>query len=92
MVAFDGQDPRIVSGMSVQVEVVSRTLHNVISIPIEAVFEEGGQLLVYRKALSGPEKVHVKIGASSDNAVEIKEGLKEGDEVFLYRPFQSKSS
>ncbi|MBO4646608.1 MAG: HlyD family efflux transporter periplasmic adaptor subunit [Lentisphaeria bacterium] len=92
VVVFDGQDSRIVSGMSVQVEVVSRTLHNVISIPIEAVFEEGGQLLVYRKALSGPEKVHVKIGASSDNAVEIKEGLKEGDEVFLYRPFQSKSS
>ncbi len=92
VVAFNGRNSRIVSGMSVQVEVVSRTLHDVISIPIEAVFEEGGELLVYRKTLSGPEKVRVKIGASSDNSVEIIEGLKEGDEVFLYRPFQAKSS
>ena len=45
-----------------------------------------------RKTLSGPEKTHVKIGSSSDNAVEIVDGLKEGDEVFLYRPFQAKSS
>ena len=92
VVAFTGRNPRIVSGMSVQVEVVSKILPQVISIPIEAVFEEGGQLLVYRKAASGPEKVHVKIGASSDSAVQILEGLKEGDEVFLYRPFQGKSN
>ena len=92
VVAFTGRNPRIVSGMSVQVEVVSKILHNVISIPIEAVFEEGGQFLVYRKTLSGPEKVSVKIGASSDSAVEIREGLQEGDEVFLYRPFQAKST
>ena len=92
VVVFTGRNPRIVSGMSVQVEVVSKILPKVISIPIEAVFEEGGQLLVYRKTASGPEKVHVKIGASSDSAVQILEGLKEGDEVFLYRPFQGKSS
>ena len=92
VVSFNGRNPRIVSGMSVQVEVVSKILNQVISIPIEAVFEEGGQLLVYRKSLSGPEKVNVKIGASSDNAVQILEGLEEGDEVFLYRPFQGKSN
>ena len=92
VVSFNGRNPKVVSGMSVQVEVVSKILHNVISVPIEAVFEEGGQLLVYRKSLSGPEKVSVKIGASSDSAVEILEGLKEGEEVFLYRPFQAKTS
>ena len=91
VVSFQGKNPKIVSGMSVQVEVVSRVLQNVISIPVEAVFEEGGQLLVYRKAFSGPEKVPIKIGASSDSAVEILEGLNEGDEVFLYRPFQAKT-
>ena len=90
VVAFTENNPQIVSGMSVQVEVVSKVLKNVISIPIEAVFEEGGQLLVYRRSLSGPEKVSVKIGESSDNAVEIQSGLKEGDEVYLYRPFQTK--
>ena len=47
---------------------------------------------MYRKTLSGPEKVNVKIGASSDNAVEILEGVGEGDEVYLYRPFQAKTN
>ena len=91
VVAFKEKDAKIVSGMSVQVEVVSRILENVISVPVEAVFEEGGQLLVYRKAFSGPEKVPIKIGESSDSAVEILDGLKEGDEVYLYRPFQPQS-
>ena len=88
IVDFSERDSRIVSGMSVQVEVVSRILHDVLFIPIEAVFEENGKLLVYRKALSGPEKVFVKIGQANNNYVQITEGLAEGDDVYLYRPFQ----
>lgn len=91
IVDFSGNDSRIVSGMSVQVEVISRILHDVLFIPIEAVFEENGKLLVYRKAVAGPEKVFVKIGASNNNFVEITEGLSEGDDVYLYRPFQAGS-
>ena len=91
VVSFGEKNPRIVSGMSVQVEVVSRILENVISVPVEAVFEEGGQLLVYRKTFSGPEKVAIGIGESSDSAVEVRQGLREGDEVYLYRPFQPQS-
>ena len=88
VVDFSGNDPRVVSGMSVQVEVVSRILKDVLYIPIEAVFEENGKLLVYRKTLGGPEKVFIKIGESNNNFVEVAEGLEEGDDVFLYRPFQ----
>ena len=51
-------------------------------------FEENGKLLVYRKTLGGPEKVFIKIGESNNNFVEVTEGLEEGDDVFLYRPFQ----
>lgn len=91
IVDFSGNDSRIVSGMSVQVEVISRILHDVLFIPIEAVFEENGKLLVYRKAVTGPEKVFVKIGSSNNNFVEITEGLSEGDDVYLYRPFQAGS-
>ncbi len=88
VVDFSGNDPRVVSGMSVQVEVVSRILKDILYIPIEAVFEENGKLLVYRKTLGGPEKVFIKIGESNNNFVEVAEGLEEGDDVFLYRPFQ----
>ena len=61
---------------------------NVLSIPVEAVFEEGGELFVYRKKLGVPEKAVVVIGESGDNAVQILDGLEEGDEIYLYRPFQ----
>lgn len=88
----DKHDARIVSGMSVQAEVISRVIHNVLSIPIEAVFDEGGVLFVYRNTGGKPEKTVIKIGHSSDNTVEVVDGLKEGDEVYLYRPFQSSSS
>ena len=87
-VDFTQYDKRVVSGMSVQVEVVSKILPNVMFVPIEAVFEEGGNLIVYQKTISGPEKRVVKIGESNNNYVQITEGLEEEDEVYLYRPFQ----
>lgn len=88
-VDFTQYDKRVVSGMSVQVEVISRILHDVLFIPTEAVFEEGGNLIVYQKTIRGPEKKVIKIGESNNSYVEIIEGLEEGNEVYLYRPFQS---
>jgi len=88
-VTLDKDDPRLVSGMSVQVEVVSQTLKDVISVPIEAVFEEGGKFFVYLKAGSKPKTSFVTLGLANDNFVEISSGLKEGEEVYLFRPFQT---
>ena len=87
-VDFTQYDKRVVSGMSVQVEVVSKILNDVLFVPIEAVFEEGGNLIVYQKTPSGPEKKVIKIGESNNNYVQVIEGLEEDDEVYLYRPFQ----
>ena len=85
----DKIDPRVVSGMSVQVEVVSRVLSDVIFVPIEAVFEEAGNLIVYVKTDNGPEKKVVKIGEANNSYVQIIDGIQDGDEVYLYRPFQA---
>ena len=86
---IDRQDASLLSGMSVQVEVVSKTLKNVLRVPVEAVFEENGSLFVYRKTSGAPEKRPIRTGESGGAAVEILEGLEEGEEVYLYRPFQS---
>lgn len=88
-VDFKTSDPRVVSGMSVQVEVVSQVLKNVISIPTEAVFEEGGKFFVYKETATRPQPTDVELGTSNDNSVEIKSGLEEGDVIYLYRPYQS---
>jgi HlyD family secretion protein len=75
--------------MSVQVEVVSKILSDVLFVPVEAVFEEAGNLIVYVKTENGPEKKVVKIGEANNSYVQIIDGIEEGDEVYLYRPFQT---
>ena len=87
-IEFIADDPRIVSGMNVQVEVVSKVLKDIIYIPIEAVQEKGGRFFVYRDASPKPEEVDVELGLSNDSYVEIKSGLEENDAVYLYRPYQ----
>ena len=58
----------------------------------EAVFEEESRFYVYRNNDGTPEEVDVKIGRSNDNFVEITDGLKDGDVVYLYRPYQKKQT
>ena len=71
---------------------ISQILKDILYIPVEAVFEEGGKYHVYTDTPSGPFKTLVEIGLANDNYVEIKNGLKENDVVYLYRPFQQEKS
>jgi len=84
------QDPALVSGMSVQLEIITKEIKDVIYVPVEAVFEEGGKYFVYKKTLTHPKKQSVKIGQSNDNYVQLLEGVSGGDVVYLYKPFQRK--
>ena len=85
---FANSDPRIVSGISVNAEIISQVQEDILFVPIEAVFEEGGQYHVFKETSSGPAKNLVEIGLANDNYVEIRKGLEEDDVVYLYRPFQ----
>ncbi len=90
VVRIEEQNPQLVSGMSVQVNIVTKTIKNALYIPVEAVFEDKDRFLVYRRSFGSPQETTVKIGESNDNYVQILEGLSEGDEVYLYRPYQKK--
>ena len=91
-IALEVQDPQLVNVMSVIVEIVSSVLHDVISVPMEAVFENDKGFFVFVNRNGNPEEVEVKIDESNDTAVRITEGLKDGDVVYLYRPYQKKQS
>jgi hypothetical protein len=91
-ISLDEQDPDLMSGMSVQIEIITETLKDVMSIPIESVFEEEGKYFVYLKSGDKPKTAYITLGISNDNYVHIKSGLSEGDTIYLYRPFQSKSN
>ena len=89
---LDEQNPALVSGMSVQIEIITETLKDVMSVPIESVFEEEGKYFVYLKNDYKQKTAYVTLGISNDNYVHIKSGLNEGDTVYLYRPFQAKAN
>ncbi len=89
-VEFVAHDKRLVSGMNAQLEVITQELKNVISVPVESVFEEKGQFFVYlSNGKKRPVQQPIVIGAADDDSVEVKKGLKEGDTVYLYNPFFS---
>lgn len=89
-IQFDEQSSLLVNGMSVQLNVVTKIIPKTLFVPVEAIFEDNDRFFVYKNTLTGVEEVDVKIGESNDNFVQILSGVKEGDVVYLYRPYQNK--
>ena len=92
--SLDVADPRMVAGMTVQVEIVTASLKDVIFVPVEAVFNEEGKTAVFLWVDPDPkdpkkariEKHPVYIGQASDHFVQILGGVAEGDKLLLSRP------
>ena len=55
-------------------------------IPLDAVFEKGGETLVYRVRGGGTEERRVVLGKRNDDYVIVEEGLAAGDRVALRDP------
>lgn len=73
-------------GANANVEIVVKESHNVLAVPVEAVFRDGEENFCYVAKRGGHEKRTVQVGTGSSELVEIKGGLKEGEEVFLEEP------
>ncbi len=76
----------IATGMSVEIEVVTKHLKNVIKIPIEAVFDEGDNYFVYLKLNDTYERRIISIGSSNNKYIEVKKGVHEKDIIYLFKP------
>jgi HlyD family secretion protein len=83
-VAFDRYDPRLRSGMSADVRILSRKHARVVLAPLEAVPFTGahGQLTVLT-APGHQEKRTVATGLRDDADVEIVSGLKPGEKIVV---------
>ncbi len=75
-VNIENHDDRIKPGMSASCNIIIDEIPDVVSIPMEAVFERDGELLVY---LENKKKQIVEVGQRNDMDIEIISGL-EGDE------------
>ncbi len=82
-VAIIDADDNLKPGMSASCDIIIERLPQVVSVPIEAVFEKGGQTVVY---LENKNEVKVEVGRRNDMSIEIARGLHGGERVCLLDP------
>ena len=81
-IAFDIQDDRIKSGMSVSANIILSTKPDVLLVLSSAVKSSGGASYVEELEANGVLiKKDVEIGDSNDTMTEIVSGLEEGEEI-----------
>jgi Cu(I)/Ag(I) efflux system membrane fusion protein len=73
--------PGLRPGLSAEVRLAEGRLPKVLQVPVRAVARIGRDLFCYVRTGKGLQERKVTLGARSDGNVEIKEGLKEGEEV-----------
>jgi HlyD family secretion protein len=86
VIAVTDKDQRLRPGMTARVEIECAEVHDVLSIPIHAVFNEGSRCFCYKEVYASFEKREVKIGAVNNDWAQVLAGLSEGDLVTLSRP------
>lgn len=76
------KDPRIVSGMTAEVSIMTNRRENVLSIPIRAVNTRDGGRYVLLETSGGTTETEIQTGLQGTNGfIEIISGLTEGDIV-----------
>jgi multidrug resistance efflux pump/Ca2+-binding EF-hand superfamily protein len=81
IVTIDGQPEGLKPGMTAEVEILVAEKKDVLSIPVQAVVEQGNKFYVWVKTSSKPQRRPVVLGSTNDSFIEIKDGLTEGDLV-----------
>jgi multidrug efflux pump subunit AcrA (membrane-fusion protein) len=77
-------DPRLVPGMTVEVEIQVEQVQDVLYLPIESIYNLEGTTYCQVKTGFSVEEREIETGRASNSFVEITEGLAEGETVLLY--------
>ena len=81
---FNNSDDRIKIGMAANINLISDTHSNVVTVPISAVIQQNGKYFVIVDNGSKKESREVTIGWRDDKNIEITSGLKSGEKVLAY--------
>ncbi|MCA9125895.1 MAG: HlyD family efflux transporter periplasmic adaptor subunit [Planctomycetales bacterium] len=71
------------TGMTAEVRIFVEQLENALQIPVHGLYEHKGRHFCLVRDGENWKTVEVKIGATNDKTVTIREGIAEGDEVVL---------
>ncbi|QQS59379.1 efflux RND transporter periplasmic adaptor subunit [Candidatus Peregrinibacteria bacterium] len=83
-VSLTNPDERVRSGMTADLEILAEEKKEALTIPVEALQYEGEQAFV--SVLENGEKIrkNIRTGLEGEEAIEVLEGLNEGERVILY--------
>lgn len=83
---FDGQDERIRSGMTANIDILAAQVQGVISVPYRAVLAKDGRKIVRALDLeNNMREIEVETGLrGSDGNIEIVSGVQEGDKIVVF--------
>lgn len=76
-------DEGLKPGMSASCDIIIDRVGEVVSVPLEAVFESGGSTIVY---LKNKKERKITVGRRNDMAVVVLTGLEGGEEICLINP------
>jgi RND family efflux transporter MFP subunit len=82
-VLITDNDEQLKPGMSASCRIVVQRIPEVVSVPLEAVFERDGQTVVF---MENKKKREVTVGRRNDMSIEIVEGLAGGEQICLVDP------
>src|SRR5262249_18281598 len=83
VLADDQEMPALKPGMSATIKILIDEKKNVLSLAVQAVLALRGKQLCLVKRGEGFAPRELILGVSNDTYVEVKEGLKEGEQVVL---------
>lgn len=82
-IAILDKDESLKPGMSASGRIIIERIDNVVSVPLEAVFEKDGQPIVY---LQNRKIRVVSVGRRNDMSIEVISGLDAGERICLINP------
>lgn len=82
-IAFQDESELLKPGMSASARIVIDRVPEIVSVPLEAVFEREGETVVY---LESKKRRKVEVGRRNDMSIEIITGLEGGETICLVDP------
>lgn len=79
-------DERLRPGMTARVQILVERFDDVLYVPLEGVFEHQDHHVCYVAQGKEPQKRRVEVGKFNDDFILIKEGLQEGEQIYLQDP------
>src|SRR5206468_3863904 len=80
--SLGAEDAALKPGMSAEVRIAIAQRDDAVRVPVQAVLGSGAGTYCFVKTADGIEERRVTTGLRNELAVELRDGLKEGEEVF----------